>query len=349
MCRTSQVASAIAVGVLVLAGAGCSGGPAGSGGNSLKAALSHVADTASTRSEIWYDDTAELARVAVRNPAPSPKTVRGFAGLRELGAPTIADYLYSLRSDTGISLLSEDYAISAGHPPEILTLLDGGQDAARVTSRLARQGWKRGSGGLAAPPQSSASASALKYALAMVHVRPSGPNVAFGGYGADLSEIGAPPGPTLAGDSRISALADCLGNVVAAAILSGGRLGGKNPAAVAAGVRPPGANTAVAHAVVCVAWPSQAQAARFTADLRRALSAGLSPATNERYSALLGHASVTDVGGSQHVIRWQADTPGYAASRIFLMLESTDLPALPDCGRLSNLPPGARAHVAGCS
>jgi hypothetical protein len=66
---------------------------------------------------------------------------------------------------------------------------------------------------------------------------------------------------------------------------------------------------------------------------------------NVSYSALLHHASVTDVGGSQHVIEWRADTPGNADT-VLQMAEQADLPVLPDRARL---PSAARARVIGCS
>jgi hypothetical protein len=49
------------------------------------------------------------------------------------------------------------------------------------------------------------------------------------------------------------------------------------------------------------------------------------------------------VGGSQHIVSWQADTPG-AANRIFNMLQERDLPGTADCGRL---PPAQRSRICG--
>jgi hypothetical protein len=113
---------------------------------------------------------------------------------------------------------------------------------------------------------------------------------------------------------------------------------------VAIGVRKPASNAATPHAIACVAWSSQAGATQYTADARKALTSGLSSATNQPFSALLSHPSVTDAGGSQHIVQWQADTTS-RADLIFDMYASRDLPALPDCTRV---PPAARSRIIGC-
>jgi hypothetical protein len=335
---TQEFARAVALITLVCAVAGCSGG---SGGSGLEMALSHVADTANTRSQILYDDTAELVQLVGRNPG----SATGFGALRGWGASLLSTMAYLLPGDTGINLFNESYAVSAGSPPDTLSLLDGGQSASLVTSRMTRLGWKRSGARLIGPPSLTADPTVSQYAQYMPQVLPSGSDVVVGSSAADLGQIGTPSGPTLAADPRISGLAQCLGNVVAAGIFSGGDLGGGKPAAVAVGVSQPASSTAVPHAVVCVAWSSQAEAANYAAELRQALSSGVSPETDERYSAVLLHPSVTSVGGSQHVVEWQADTPANA-SLVFLMIEQVDLPALPDCGALTPL---ARARVPGCS
>lgn len=320
---------------LVSALGSCSGGS----GTGLESALSHVADTASTRNQVWYDNTAELVALAGGNPASQ----KGFAPLRGNGAYPLVDTFSQLPSDTGINVFNENYAISAGLPPHALSLVHGGQNASTVTSRMTKLGWKKEGGKLVAPSPQGANPDAALYALNMGQVQPSGSDVVFGGSGADLSQIGSPSGSTLASDPRISALAGCLGNVVAAGLFSGGHLGGKNPAAVAIGVGQPASNTGTPHAVVCAAWSTQAQATQYAADVRSALSSGVSPVTDQRYSSYLRNASVTSVGGSQHVVEWQADTPGNS-SRVIQMVSDFDLPALPDCSRL----PAAAARVTGC-
>lgn len=93
-----------------------------------------------------------------------------------------------------------------------------------------------------------------------------------------------------------------------------------------------------------MSWSTQSAAAHFATELRKAL-AGESLARGEPYSKFLKQVTVTTVGGSQHLVEWQADTPGNAQT-VFLMVENVDLPALPDCGKLTR---AQAAIVAGCT
>ena len=79
--------------LVLLAGAlgGCSGG-GGSGGTSLDAALARVADTGNTRSQITYDNTAELVRLSGTKLV---STAKGFAVLRGWGASALTPLLLS--------------------------------------------------------------------------------------------------------------------------------------------------------------------------------------------------------------------------------------------------------------
>jgi hypothetical protein len=339
----SRVLPATATVVLACALAGCSGGSGQgrSGGTGLDAALANVANTPVTRAQVAYDDTAALVKLS----GASPGTVQGFAVLRGWGASSLMGLAVQLSGDTGINALNQDYAISAGNPPQTVTLLYGGQSASLVTSRLGKLGWKQGNGVLVGPSAlGGGSAASAQYALQMHVVRADGSDVRLGQSGASSGQLGSPSGSTLASDPLISALAGCLGDVVAAQVQVGGQLGGRKPAAVALGVRTPASNAATPHAVVCVAWSSQSGATQYTADARKALSSGTSSATNQPYADLLSHGSVTSIGGSQNVVQWQADTPR-RADQIFQMYLSQDLPALPSCARL---PKAAQRRLIGC-
>lgn len=330
--------AAIAVVTLTIASAACSSSPAGSsGGTPLMQALARVADTAGARSQVSYDNTAALVRVAGANPGSRS----GFAGLRGLGAPAAAG---QIAGAAGLSLFGESYSITAGKPPQTLSLLAGGQSASRITARLTSLGWKRSGGDLIGPAPASASPASTALAEEMPQVLPAGPDVIVGGPGASLGQIGSPRGSTLAGDPAVSALAQCLGNVVAAEIVTGGYPGGRQPGGVAAGISQPASSTATPRAVICASWPSQAAAAGYAAALRQALPGGTSLARNVPYAKFLIRPAVTTVGGTHHLVRWQASTPGNALT-VFQLLADVDLPALPDCGRL---PAGTAAHVPGC-
>jgi hypothetical protein len=325
---------------VIVAVTGCSGG-SGSGGTGLESALSRVADTASNRSQINYDNTAVLVQIAGKNPT----ALKGFARLRGWGVPGIVENAIFLPGDGGFDLFAEDYSISAGNPPRMVSLMAGGQSSSRITSQLTSLGWKRSGGRLVGPPPLTASSNASTLALDAARVQPTGSDVVFGQSGANLSQIGSPQGATLASDTTISALAQCLGNVVAASIFVGSYLGGQRPAAVAVGVTQPASNTATPHAVACVSWSSQAAAATYATDLRKALSGGLDALLGRPYTSVLTHATVTTVGGSQHVVEWQADTPENATT-VFSMVGEAGLPALQMCSRLTR---AQAATIAGCT
>lgn len=314
--------------------AGCSSGAgAMPRSGTLNGALAHVADTANNRSAIYFDDTAELYRLT----GPSPDYGRGFGVLIGWGASSITEYAPSLPADTGIDLFKESFAITAGSPPTTLTLIDGGQDASLVASRMTRLGWKPAGGALAAPSLTAASGNGVNYARPMTTVRADGANAAFGGAGAELSQIGSPTGPTLASDPQVSALASCLGAVVAAEFYVGQEVGGKSPAALAAGVRTPASGTDTPRAVACAEWPTEEAASQYAAGLHSALSTGKS-VTGESYATLLTQSNVSAIGGEQHMVQWTASTPA-RADQVFQLLEDNDLPGLSAC---------ARPSISGC-
>jgi hypothetical protein len=338
--RVTIYRAAIAV-ISIFVAAGCSSGAgsaangastAAGGGGPLSSALAHVADTSNNRSSIYFDDTAGLYRLT----GPSPDYAKGFGVLIGLGAGSVAGYAQAL-PDTGLDLAKESFAITAGSPPATLTLVDGGQDASRVTSHMTRLGWKPDGPALAAPPLTAAAGSGSYFTLVMATVRASGTDAAFGGAGADLTQIGSPAGPTLATDPQVSALTSCLGAVVAAAFEVGRPAGPDSPAELAVGVRTPASGTAVPQAVACAAWPTEAAASQYAAALRTALSTGKS-VTGEPYATLLTQASVTAIGGGQHIVQWTASSPA-RANQVFQMLDNKDLPGLSTC---------AHPSVAGC-
>ena len=337
----------LAAGVLVSAcgsggpgGSGGSGGAGGfGGGTGLTAALSRVADTGNTRSQIYYDHTAALVAVAGKR-----LSAAGYSTLVGMGAGALQADEPLLQSQAGIQLTSEQYAISAGSPPRVVGFLAGGQNAAQVTRDLTRQGWKRRGDLLVMLPLNLLNSLDGSTGGALSLVEPTGSDVIYGNQRADLSEAEAPSGTTLAQDPLVSALATCLGNVAAAEIVSGYPGPAVKPAELAVGVSTPASNSAAPHVVACAAWSSPGAASGYAANLRRALSSGSSVSAGERWSALLRHASVTSIGGRQNVVGWQAQAPGRALA-VFQLIDNEDLPALPDCGRLSR---AAAARVIGC-
>jgi hypothetical protein len=319
MVRFARSASAaVLFGVMALS-AGCSGGGTGGG---LETALARIQDTPAHREYIVYDNTAELVSLVGKGVRTDPT---GFRALRGMGAPQLLASVVS--PDTGLNMFAESYAITVGSRP-LLTLIAGGQDAARVTGAMTKLGWKKSADGtLTAPPESS-SGDAGQWTDIMTKVHAVNSDVLVGGSGstnADLGQIGSPPGPTLADDPVTKGLAGCLGNVVAATIY---RSVGAGADGLGVGITTPPRATAVPHAEVCVSWPNQAAADAYAAKARKYLT----------------HATVTNVGGDTHVIKWEADSPNVQTA--FNMLLNFELPGPPDCAKLT---PAARKGVIGCS
>jgi hypothetical protein len=358
---SSRACSALAPALtlaLALAVAGCAGGsaatsrtPEGSGA-SLMTALAHVADTANNRSWIWYDDTAAIGPISGAGSSPGYQR-KGFASLRGIGTGTSTLESAQAAKDTGIDIYNEGYSISAGTLPRELTLVDGGQNAQVVSTGLGALGWRDNRGTLQAPPLSDfmapggKSLAAASYRPILDQVKASGSDVKYGDSGTDLDEIGSPSGPTLAGDPLISALANCLGDVVAAEFnVHGSYYGqpvGRGPVEAAIGILRPASNAATPRTVVCAAWQSESAASRYAADVRKAIFSETSITGKQRYPTELTDSTVTVGGGGQHIVEWRADTPTGAAT-VFGMMQLYDLPALPSC----TLARKAKADAIGC-
>jgi len=320
----------------------CSGGSSGTTG--LESALGHIANTSGNHSQIWYDDTSALVKLA----GASPGSSKGFALLRGIGTGGLVSYATELPGRTAVKVLSENYAISAGSPPSNLTLISGGQDAGRTATDLTRLGWARKGGRLVAPPVKSARGNEFTASLSLEMAQVSdgsGPDITVGGKSADLGQAGSPQGQTLAQSPVIKALAGCLGNVVAASI--GTYSSGSHPAPseVATGVLTPASNSSVPHVVTCAAWPTAAAASAYQHNLAKALRSGEAYSRGEPFAQLLTHSAVRTAGGPWHIVAWRASTP-QNAQLVFQLAESEDLPALPDCQRL---PPQAVRQVPGCA
>ncbi|MFL6072224.1 MAG: hypothetical protein ACJ73S_02260 [Mycobacteriales bacterium] len=330
MPRAKVLGTVLVLGLL----AGCSGGGSGSssggGGDrtGLRAALARVADTAETRREVAYDDTAALVKLAGRG----WNSNSAYGQLRGFGASSLVAFEQLLAENPGINLLDADYTVVAGQPPAQIGLVAGGQHQDKVNG-MTRRGWKRQGDHLVAPPFSAADMDHPEngeLALNMATVKAGGSDMAYGGTGAKLDWVTSPGKQTLATDRAIGALADCLGDVVAAQVVSSYTASGAKPDLVAAGIRRPHGNSDTPHAVVCVSWPSASAADQYASAVRTALASGKSMRTLEPYADTLKHPTVRNVGGGTHVVGWGADTPG-RAMLVFQMISEMDLPALPSC------------------
>ena len=194
---------------------------------------------------------------------------------------------------------------------------------------------------LAADPRTKALAGCLGNVVAaeIDATYPGGP----AGAGAAPASPGASPSGPASRSASPSPAASPSTSPSTSPSASGGPGGGR--AVVAAGVRRPRAGTSTPQAVVCAAWPTQAAADKYASELRALLPGGVTPDLGVPYSRLLSRPSVRDTGGSQHLVAWQAATPGNAGL-VLQMVEDTALPALPDCAHLL---PQSAAHVTGCT
>lgn len=362
MGYTAKCALPLLAAIVVMVGlatAGCAGsGPwavagSGSGSSGLEKALARIPDTPGMSNAIYYDNTAELTSLAGDGHAAQGN---GYGQLRGMGSGSfMMTDLAQLPADSGINLLNESYAVSAGGSPgQLTTLVAGGQNAPLITTRMARLGWKKGPDGVlsapSGPPLTVVHIGSSEYVIPFQRVRTVNSDVMTGERKTDLTQLGAPSGPTLAGDPVVKALADCLGNVAAATMVSGQgkRIAGAPtaPTEMATGISSPASPGAAPQMVMCVSWPTQRAADAYLAKVKKALATGRS-ITNypEPYSAMLWHSKVTSVGGAAHIVEWQADPANVAL--LLQMTTTDDLPALTDCSQFHDLSPAA-ATALGC-
>jgi hypothetical protein len=325
---------------------GCSSLPllGGSGGGSgLHQALARVAANDATRTWVSYDATGKLTKLVGKQ-----LTGSGFGALL-LGGTDLGQAAQNLADDTGIAALDAEYGISAGLPPRTVSVLVGGQHADRIGGTLTKSGWTKNGDRYVAPAMNTVTDdSRVMYALDLAQVRTDGGDVIFGKSTADLGTAGHPAGKTLADDQPTGALADCLGDVVVAQLVTDYQSPAKRlpPAAqaalakqrpagiqldklkqVAVGVRTPKSASDTPRAVVCTAWADQSAADGYAAAVPSVLAGGKSLATNEAYAQLLRNPDTTKVGGSAHIVQWSAQEADQAA-QIITMLQQEDLPGL---------------------
>lgn len=292
-------------------------------GSTLVRALRRVAATDATRKQITFDDTGSLARL-------SDTRSTGFGALSLLGVPALARYADTAEPVDGISPRSASYTVSAGLGVTAVALIAGGQNPEDVTKRLTASGWKAEDKRLVAPTGLPAGPDAA-LSLVLGQVYPDGGDVVYGGRDARLADIGKPKGTTLADDRRVKALADCLGDVVAAEFVAFSQP--NRPTMAAVGVRRPKDRNDTPRAVACTAWPTSAAADAYATKLADALARGMSRVSRQQYPQLLPSSQVDEIGGDEHIVAWQADTPSNARL-VFQLLLQNDLPALPDCQKL---------------
>ncbi|WP_433817666.1 hypothetical protein [Actinomadura scrupuli] len=289
-------------------------------GTALERALSKVPAGQPARTSVSFDDTAGLTKVAGKGSGSSDPG--SYAGLRGYGSGPVLAYSSQVK---GLTPAAATFTVTAGTPPRAVSLLSGGQDSGQVADKLTAAGYRRDGKNLAAPGLGAVKDPTFAgLTLSMAKFRASGHDIAYGGSGADLSDLGSPSGKSLADDPLIKPLADCLGDVVAADFEP--MHGASGSVEFAVGVRRPSSGTSVPQVVGCGAFSTAAQANDYRG--RAADPQGVSARTREPWTKLLPGLRADVPGGPRHLVRWTATSPG-RVRLVFDMLRALDLPGLP--------------------
>jgi hypothetical protein len=316
----STVLAVMLVAVTLAGVTGCSdGGGGGGGGSGLLAALGKVRATDSTRRYVEYGDVAAIRRLREGND-------KRFLTLAGFGMGNLRNFYRTVSTDLAFDPMALREAISAGTPPDWSAIILGDYDVTAVNDKLAALGIERSGSGDATTWTASAD-GAITMDSPLVEI--AGPNTlnnvrtapgsfAFSPKRDTLSWVTDPGGDTLAGDSAMRTLADCLGGVVVAMIVE------SRGDTIAVGVRAP-SSTDVTD-VVCAISGS-----RDPATLRDAVNAqlasGRSPATDRAWSELLPEAKV-ELAGISAVRITSRPGPDTPPGRPVQMLQNRELNAL---------------------
>ena len=238
-----------------------------------------------------------------------------WAGLVGGTGGALDTYRGALADVLAIDLGRADAVLAAGNPPRQVTLVAGGQDEAGVRAAATAAGWTGDDElrlGLSAEQPLSLVAGTL---------RPHGTDVAVGGPDAPVGAVDG-PGPTLAEDASVGAMARCLGDALIAVVSSG-----VTPQEPLRGVglrRDPAAPEAPPLNVLCVVGDGAT-----AVGISEAMWSGRSAGTGRPYSQYLSDPQVEELGGDVPTVRMVARTaPGGPPTFLLQALEIGDLPGL---------------------
>lgn len=335
MRRSRVVPALLVAGALLVPG--CSSASGAHGATSapatrLATALQRI-DPAAVGDEFEFGDTTAIAALVTQDPAWKAQVGIG-AGMAGAADPPVEQAL-------GIDIARSDLLLTVGSPRQSLTLVIGGQDAAAITAAAKGFGWA-GSGTLKRAPGGTDTPTDM--ALSANQVRPLGHDVAFGEQHADVA--GIDDGAAAIRQPGYAALADCLGEVVAArfgpvqqvAAPGAAASSAAAPSATGAGATASRATVseaatgvrAVPHSarttsVIClVTEPGRAD--QLIAATKAALADGSSFQNRRKWSNLLPSAQVDAVAGPNPIVRITADTDSQQAAEVLLLLATGDLP-----------------------
>jgi len=253
----------------------------------LLRALADVRSGPQAHAEFDYADLAAVRRLAGYPPSyagarRSGRLTSRWTRLLGVGSGNLAAAELVLAPRTGIDLFAADRAISIGQPPKVAVRIDGAAlDTAKIERALRANGSKpkRGAGGREYLARGQEGSIDLKrpltsLVLALLDRAVVGPHVfAASGFEEPVDEV-LGGRPSLATVPEFATAAGCLGDVIAAQLVSGSLARVPDSALVAVGVRSPSGPDAPVDEVLCSVTRGAAVASRQAAALRRAIRVG---------------------------------------------------------------------------
>lgn len=315
--------AAVAVAVVL---AGCSSSSNQHGSTSpLHEVLDHVAANDNTRA--WVEYGRPKAALAANGGSLSRAPYGGLIGY---GASSLATYSKLLPPVVGFDPTKADAAVLVGQPPTHAGWLIG-LDTGQVEPALTKLGAEKEGSALRLAPDNQFDldgplSQKLKVPLTLLNlVSPNGTSLRYGSSTAALDLIGTSKGDTLGADKTVAAVADCLGNPLAAVLTD--QPGGKSGQKREVGIAVTGTSGTDATEQLCVAAGSNDDAQALKSRLQEQLTSGQSQQTRQPWSELLTGASIEVLAGN--IVRATAhpaqDSP---ATVLFRALTNHDLATL---------------------
>lgn len=311
---------------VLLAGCSSSSHHSSTARTPLRDALNRIPANDNTRAWVEFGRPKALLAANGGSPARVP-----YGNAFGYGMSDLAGYATLLPPLVGFDPSTADVAVSAGRPPTHAGWLIGGVDAAKVEQALTKLGAKKDGATLRLAPDNQISldgplSSRLQAPAIMLNVVSTGDgSLRYGPSTASLDLVGTSKEPTLGSDDTVTAVADCLGDPLAAILTD--QPSAKSTTHREIGIGVSGTSSADAAEQLCVATGSSDAAAAMKTRLQNELMSGRSQRTGSPWSDLLTGVSVEVLAGN--VVRATAHPPqGRSAGTLPNALENGDLATL---------------------
>lgn len=264
--------------------------------------MTEVSGSGPAQCEFSFGDFARMRAIGLIRNGSRPRLLPRWNRVVGWGATGLADYAAILPARIGLNVFAADTAVTIGMPPNNALRLDGQVDAAAVRRKLTALGAKPrtfgATRGLSLAPDNKIELSSPLAKLGIINqlnqVAMFDDDFAASPNAATLQKV-IDVHKSLADTGRYGALADCLGDVIAADI-DPAPAGDRNAAAYGVGVRDPGSATGTDHEVVCV-LPRSGRTGALTTALKRNFAPSATDAvTRIRMSQLLAKTVVDRSG-----------------------------------------------------